>query len=138
MIAEAPDRLKPALQTRAPSETTSTMLWEFQVFYGEVISDQCGEVMSGGGLRSILVRAESAQEAAWHVERAGLAVTSVGTGVPLVDWSKPYFSREEAKCFVMLEDSEFSRQVRAGNIQKSAGRAVYSRANLERYLQSNR
>jgi hypothetical protein len=135
----------------APSETTSTMLWQFQVFYvlahGPQRASRAGEAFSNGGpaeagtpngeLRSMLVRAESAAEAQWHLEQAGLTVTSVGTGFPVIDWSKPYFNREEAKCFVMLEDSEFSKQVRAGKIQQSAGRAVYSRVNLDRYLNSH-
>jgi hypothetical protein len=108
---------------KVPAESL-TMLWEFQVFY-----------TAGGELKSHPIRARNQEEARFHAEAAGFAVTSIGTGMPVVDWNKPYFVRDEAKAFVMWEDSKFSKEIAEGKLQKCGGRSVYSRAELTRYME---
>jgi hypothetical protein len=140
-------------KVKAPAAITHSCVWEFQVFYFHQAGPGPHQAEHGpaepayqfdgnngrngahGELRSMLVRAETAAQARWHLEQAGLEVSSVGTGRPVIDWSKPYFTRDEAEVFCIYGSTGITKLIESGKLKRVGDRAVFSRAALERAME---
>jgi hypothetical protein len=132
MIAESQSLVTstPTATGQKPKQVWDGILYEFQVFYFAAGGNRIEE----GELRSMLVRAETASQAAWHLEQAGLRVSSIGTGRPLVDWGKTYFTRKELQALSGLKETATSEAITSGELQESSVRGVFSKGSVEEWL----
>lgn len=93
------------------------LAYEFHIFYRE--TKATGERAAFGRVHSVTGCAQSEQELRQSLEDAGLQVISISKLRPLVDWSKPYFNREEFAHLVGWSSATVSRQRGSGTIPRS-------------------
>jgi hypothetical protein len=105
------------------------MLRRFQVFY-KVPADPSGAV------RDLFVHAPTPEAARALIEADGSAVVqSIGPGAPVVDWSQPVFTKEEAAAYLRVTPSTLDQFAARGELPRSkSGFPRYSRATLDRLL----
>jgi hypothetical protein len=102
-------------------------LYRFQVLYVDRRRD--------GELRELQVLAESGPEARSRVEKCEhFAVTDVGPGQLLVDWSKPVFSIPEAAAYFHKSERFVYDLVAQGKLPKPGrdGMMLFTQAQLAR------
>lgn len=101
------------------------MLYTFQVFYPG----------SDNELRTVEVRAETADDACAVVEKAGVKTCSVGPGLPVVDWTKPTLNKQEAAAYLDVSETKIWELQAAGALPRPNrhGHSVFSVQTLERY-----
>lgn len=114
-------------KTQKPKAVWDGILYEFQVFYLRP---------EGVPLQSMLVRAKTASQAAWHLENSGYQVTTVGTGRPVVDWNKPYFTRDEVQAMTGLGETAMSDAITEGHLRESSVRGVFAAKAVHEWLDS--
>lgn len=124
------DELNEKPKGQKPKPVWDGILYEFQVFY-RVLPDG-----NRGPLQSMLVRAKTASQAEWHLEQAGYHVTTSGTGRPVVDWNKPYFTRDEFQAMTGLGETKVSELISDGKLKESSIQGVFSRKAIDDCLDS--
>lgn len=131
MIAAAEKSEAKEKRSGKPKATWDGILYEFQVFY---CAFSAGAANPSGPLQSMMVRAKTASQAGWHLEQAGYQVTSVATGKPVVDWSKPYFTRDEVQAMTGLGETAMSAAITSAALKESSVKGLFSKRAIEDWL----
>lgn len=123
----------------------ASVMFEFQVFY-RVVADSgrndaahvVARISVSGELKSILVRAETPEEAAALVcgPDECVKIVSVGPGRAIIDWNQKNFSRQEAAVFLRSDVSLVDKLGADGKLPKALkGKPIFTKRMLEEVIE---
>lgn len=116
------------------------MFREFKVNYRLKEPEPCvmpdvAEMIPVGPIYSVQVWAEDEKAARAALESDGFHVVHVGPGLPVIDWNKPVFNREEAEIYLSATSSPFNELAGMGVLPSSQrGRPLYARHVLDKVV----